>query len=50
MIHPRHAARGRRAQVGGYRPVARHVEDLDLFLRLARIGRLGNLAGPRTAL
>jgi glycosyltransferase involved in cell wall biosynthesis len=29
--------------VGGYRLPAQHVEDIDLFLRLARAGRLANL-------
>jgi len=29
---------------GGYRPECIHAEDLDLFLRLAEIGRLANLA------
>jgi glycosyltransferase involved in cell wall biosynthesis len=28
--------------VGGYRPKAQYLEDLDLFLRLARIGTLAN--------
>jgi len=44
MIHPAvtfRAAAVRR--VGGYRPAAQFVEDLDLFLRLARVGRLANL-------
>lgn len=31
-------------QVGGYRPAAQWIEDLDLYLRLARVGRLSNLA------
>ncbi len=30
-------------KVGGYRPDYPHVEDLDLFLRLAELGRLANL-------
>ncbi len=29
--------------IGGYRSVYRHAEDLDLFLRLAEMGRLANL-------
>jgi glycosyltransferase involved in cell wall biosynthesis len=29
--------------VGGYRPPAQYLEDLDLYLRLARIGTLANL-------
>jgi hypothetical protein len=32
--------------IGGYRPVARYAEDLDLWLRLAERGRLANLAAP----
>lgn len=28
---------------GGYRPAAQYVEDLDLYLRLARVGTLANL-------
>lgn len=31
-------------RVGGYRGSYPHVEDLDLFLRLAEVGRLANLA------
>jgi GT2 family glycosyltransferase len=30
-------------RVGGYRPEFKHAEDLDLFLRLGEIGKLGNL-------
>lgn len=44
IIHP--AAMFRRAaveQVGRYREKAQWVEDLDLYLRLARVGRLANL-------
>lgn len=44
LIHP--AAMFRREAVvwaGGYREVAQWVEDLDLYLRLARLGRLANL-------
>lgn len=31
---------------GGYRRAAQYLEDLDLYLRLARIGTLANLAEP----
>jgi Glycosyltransferases involved in cell wall biogenesis len=44
IIHP--AAMFRREalfSIGGYRPEAQYVEDLDLYLRLARVGRLANL-------
>jgi glycosyltransferase involved in cell wall biosynthesis len=30
-------------EVGGYRDEYRYIEDIDLFLRLARVGRLANL-------
>lgn len=43
IIHP--AAMFRRAavdRVGRYRPLAQWIEDLDLYLRLARVGTLGN--------
>lgn len=47
LIHPvvmfRRAAL---AAAGFYRPEAQYVEDLDLFLRLARTGRLANLPEP----
>jgi glycosyltransferase involved in cell wall biosynthesis len=44
MIHPAVMFRTFAVKhVGGYRALARHVEDLDLFLRLARVGRLANL-------
>lgn len=33
-------------EIGGYRPECREAEDLDLFLRLAEIGRIANLAEP----
>ena len=33
-------------EIGGYRPECRVAEDLDLFLRLAEIGRIANLAEP----
>jgi glycosyltransferase involved in cell wall biosynthesis len=45
VIHP--AAMFRRAaieQAGRYREKAQWIEDLDLYLRLARIGRLANLS------
>jgi len=29
--------------VGGYNPTAQYLEDLDLYLRLARVGKLSNL-------
>ena len=44
IIHP--AAMFRRAvveQAGRYRPMAQWIEDLDLYLRLARLGQLANL-------
>lgn len=44
IIHP--AAMFRREalySIGGYRTEAQYVEDLDLYLRLARVGRLANL-------
>lgn len=44
IVHP--AAMFRRdalQRIGGYRPEFQWVEDLDLFLRLAEIGRLANL-------
>lgn len=44
IIHP--SAMFRRDAVysiGGYRREAQYVEDLDIYLRLARVGRLGNL-------
>jgi len=47
ITHP--AAMLRRSavlQVGGYRPETFPAEDLDLFLRLAEIGRLANLDIP----
>lgn len=34
------------AQIGGYREVCRHAEDLDFLLRLAEVGELHNLASP----
>jgi glycosyltransferase involved in cell wall biosynthesis len=47
MIHPSVTLRAAAVrQVGGYREAAAHVEDLDLFLRLARVGALANLASP----
>ncbi len=47
LIHP--VVMLRRAAlvtVGGYRREAQYVEDLDLYLRLARVGRLANLPEP----
>lgn len=47
LIHP--VVMFRRAAletVGFYRPEAQYVEDLDLFLRLAQLGRLANLPEP----
>ena len=32
--------------IGGYRPECREAEDLDLFLRLAEVGRIANLPEP----
>lgn len=50
MIHPAVMFRTDAVRrVGGYRmlnPKAQYFEDLDLFLRLARVGRLANLAAP----
>ncbi len=47
MIHPAVTLRKSAvAQVGGYRPAAQYVEDIDLFLRLARVGTLANLNRP----
>lgn len=50
LIHPAVMFRADAARLaGGYRLVQRHAqyyEDLDLFLRLARFGRLANLAEP----
>ena len=44
MIHPAVMFRARAVrEAGGYRSQAAHVEDLDLFLRLARLGGLANL-------
>jgi glycosyltransferase involved in cell wall biosynthesis len=47
LIHP--ALLLRRAavlQIGGYRPAYDRAEDLDLCLRLARVGRLANIPAP----
>ena len=47
LIHP--AVMFRTAAVraaGGYRVATQYLEDLDLFLRLARLGELANLAEP----
>ncbi|HEX2099268.1 MAG TPA: glycosyltransferase [Candidatus Synoicihabitans sp.] len=47
LIHPVVMMRASAvAAAGGYRESAQWVEDLDLYLRLARIGRLANLAEP----
>jgi glycosyltransferase involved in cell wall biosynthesis len=44
MVHPAVMLRRDAVMtVGGYRPEYQWAEDLDLFLRLARIGRLANL-------
>lgn len=44
ILHPTLMARRSAIEaVGGYRSGYPHVEDLDLFLRLAEIGRLANL-------
>ncbi len=47
MIHPAVMFRANALWASGnYRLSAQYVEDLDLFLRLARVGSLGNLAEP----
>lgn len=44
IIHPTVMMRRNAVdRVGGYRAAAQWIEDLDLYLRLARIGRLANL-------
>jgi glycosyltransferase involved in cell wall biosynthesis len=44
IIHPTMFCRRNDLEsIGGYRQSLRWMEDLDLFLRLARIGRLGNM-------
>lgn len=44
MLHPTvMLRRGAVCALGGYRADFPHVEDLDLFLRLAEVGRLANL-------
>lgn len=44
MIHPAVMLRAEAVdRVGRYLPDAQHVEDMDLFLRLAALGRLANL-------
>ena len=44
IVHPSVVIRKNAlASAGGYRPEFIHAEDLDLFLRLAEIGRLANL-------
>jgi GT2 family glycosyltransferase len=45
IIHPTLMARkSALAAVGGYRKEAEWIEDLDLYLRLGRVGRLANLS------
>jgi len=47
MIHPSVMFRASALFMAhGYRPSAEYLEDLDLFLRLARFGTLANLAEP----
>ncbi|MBC8009532.1 MAG: glycosyltransferase family 2 protein, partial [Burkholderiales bacterium] len=47
MIHPSVMFRATTLWIaGGYRPAAQYLEDLDLFLRLARLGTLANLPQP----
>lgn len=47
MIHPATMFRSAAlSSVGGYRRSAQYLEDLDLYLRLARVGSLANLAEP----
>jgi len=47
VYHPSVIMRKRAVhEVGGYRPEYYLAEDLDLFLRLAEVGRLVNLAEP----
>jgi glycosyltransferase involved in cell wall biosynthesis len=47
MIHPSIMFRANAVRIaGGYRRKAQYLEDLDLYLRLARIGKLANLADP----
>ncbi|HEV2292221.1 MAG TPA: glycosyltransferase [Tepidisphaeraceae bacterium] len=44
MVHPAVMMRAQDvARTGGYRAIWQHSEDLDLFLRLAEIGRLHNI-------
>lgn len=44
IVHPSVMMRATAvSQIGGYRPEMESAEDLDLFLRLAEIGRLANL-------
>src|SRR4029077_6441580 len=44
IVHPTAMMRREAVRrVGGYRPEFQWVEDLDLFLRLAEIGKLANL-------
>jgi glycosyltransferase involved in cell wall biosynthesis len=47
LIHPAVMFRASAVNaVGGYRPAAQHVEDLDLYLRLDQIGLLSNVPQP----
>jgi hypothetical protein len=47
LIHPAVLLRTAAVRaVGGYRAFAQYLEDLDLYLRLARVGELANLAEP----
>lgn len=47
LIHPSVMFRADAVwMAGGYRPAAQYLEDLDLFLRIARIGKLANLSEP----
>ncbi len=47
LIHPAVIMRADACrQIGAYRPAAQFTEDLDLFLRLAEVGRVANLPEP----
>ena len=47
IIHPSAMFRTNLVRaLGGYRPSAQYLEDLDLYLRLGLVGNLGNLAEP----
>jgi glycosyltransferase involved in cell wall biosynthesis len=44
ICHPAVMIRAKELRgIGGYDPAMRHAEDLDLFLRLAEVGRVANL-------